>query len=83
MKPVFNIALKTIGLNVLSCLLLLADVTVLALIVISVIIQLIAAIAMLFSKEYRTIAQGMLIGIGVFGLVGFSACSVILFNSKI
>jgi hypothetical protein len=80
MKPVLTIALKTIGFNVLSLLLLFADISGLILIAISVIIQLLAAIAMLFINKYRLLGQGMLIGVGIFGLVGFSVCTVLVLN---
>lgn len=83
MKPVFTIALKTFGLNVLSLLLLFAEITGLFLITASVIIQLIVAISLLFSNKNRLLGQGMLIGVGIFGLVGFSVCSAILMQSKI
>lgn len=80
MKPVFTIALKTIGFNVLSLLLLFADITGLILIAFSVFAQLLAAIVMLFFNEHRLIGQGILLGVGIFCLVGFSVCSAIALN---
>ncbi len=80
MKPVFKIALKTIGFNALSLLLLFADITGLIIIVFSVLAQLFAAIIMLFFNEHRLIGQGILLGVGIFGLVGFSVCSAIALN---
>ncbi len=78
MNPVFKIALKTIGFNALSLLLLFVGLGGLFMIAASVIIQLIVAISMLFSNNNRLLGQGMLIGVGIFGLVGFSVCTAIL-----
>jgi hypothetical protein len=80
MNPIFTIALKTIGFNILSLLLIFADITGLILIVFSVFAQLLAAIIMLFFNEHRLIGQGMLLGVGIFGMVGFSVCSVLVMN---
>jgi len=76
MKPVFKIALKIFGFNVLSLLLLFADLTGLILIVFSVFIQFIAALVMILIDENRLIGQGILLGVGIFSLVGFSVCTI-------
>jgi len=78
MKPVFTIALKTIGFNILSLLFLFAGLGGLFMIAASVVVQFIIAIAMLISDGKKQVGQGMLLGVGIFGLVGFSVCSVMV-----
>jgi hypothetical protein len=76
MKPVFKIALKTFGFNVFSLLLLFAGWGGLLSFATSVVIQIILAISMFFSDQLKETGQGMLLGVGVFSLVGFSVCTI-------
>lgn len=78
MKPVFTIALKTIGFNILSLLFLFAGLGGLFMIAASVVVQFVIAMAMLISNGKKQLGQGMLLGVGIFSLVGFSVCSMML-----
>lgn len=83
MKPVFKIALKSFLFNTLSSLICFAMIEWVAIIVLSVVIQIILGIVCAVQKEHKQLGQGMLLGVGIFGLIGFSVCTIILTTTNI
>lgn len=75
MKPVFKIALTSFCLNLASYLLTLIHPAFLFLILFSLLIQTIVACDYIISGYNKPFDQGLLLGIGLFTLVGFSICT--------
>ena len=81
MKIVLKTAAASFGLNVASLLLLFIP-TFIGLIGLSLLGQLVVGIVYCTKPEKKQLGQGMLLGLGVFLLVGFSVCTVMLMNAN-
>lgn len=81
MNKVVKTALITIGANIASLLLIFIPVLAM-LIFLSLIGQLVIGIIYCTRPEKKQVGQGILLGLGVFLLVGFSVCSIMLMNTN-
>ncbi|HRH60524.1 MAG TPA: hypothetical protein PL045_08135 [Chitinophagaceae bacterium] len=80
MNQLLKISLISFGLNVVSLLLLYIEVGFL-IILLSLFVQFILGIVYALSSNKKKIGQGMLIGLGIFILVGFSICTIAVFTA--
>lgn len=81
MNKVVKTALAVIGINIASLILVFIPALIL-LIGLSIIAQLVIGIMYCTKPEKKQIGQGILLGLGVFLLVGFSVCSILLMNAN-
>ncbi|HNP21041.1 MAG TPA: hypothetical protein PKM63_01600 [Panacibacter sp.] len=81
MNKVVKTALLTIGANIASLLLIFIPVLIM-LVLLSLIGQLIVGIVYCTKPDKKQVGQGILLGLGVFLLVGFSVCSILLMNTN-
>lgn len=81
MNKVLKYAAASFGLNVASLLLLFIP-ALIGLLALGLLAQLVVGIIFCTREPKKQLGQGMLIGLGVFVLVGFSACSIMLMNTS-
>jgi len=81
MNQVLKYAAASFGLNVASMILVFVP-ALIGLIALSLLGQLVIGIVFCTQPAKKQVGQGMLIGLGVFILVGFSVCSIMLMNAN-